>query len=131
MQAPGGGGARNLDQGLSESCTSHTLANAIAHELKKIGIYVVQEQIVSVLVSYSQHVGSTFPHNFHEFEEPNITIDQKSQEWVLINIKTVKELDNMEEYDPDKSHVLAYFTRKEIGKGKERKGRKIMFKKET
>ena len=113
MQAPGGG-PRNLNQGLSNSCTCHALANAIANELDKIGIDVVQEHIVSILVTYSQHVGQVFPHNFDSFEEPILTMDQNSQKWILIRIETVKEIYNLEDYTPDKSHVLAYYTREEI-----------------
>ena len=112
MQAPGGG-PRNLDQGFSSSCTCHALANAIANELDKNGIDVDQEHIVSILVTYKQHAGRTFPHDFHSFEEPIITKDNGSRKWIQINIETVMEIYNFEQYVPDKSHVLAYFTRKE------------------
>ena len=112
MQAPGAG-PRYLNQGLSDSSTCHALANAIANELEKEGIFVVPEHIVSVLVSYNQHVGRAFPHDYHSFEEPIITMDNKTYKWIEINIKTVTEIYNFKQYTPDKSYVLAYFTQEE------------------
>ena len=112
LQSPGGE-LRALNQGLSNTCTCHALTNAIAKQLaRQEGIDVVQELIVGALVSYNGHIGPIFPHSFDNFQKPILTMDQDSEEWIEIRINTVEEKYNLEEYDPQESHVLSYFSRK-------------------
>lgn len=66
---------------------------------------------MSILVSYTKHVGRILPDSFQNLDGPIFTMDQRTKKWVEINIDTVKEI-KLEEYTCDKSHVLAYFSEK-------------------
>ena len=97
---------------MSNSCTSHALANAIADLLSEKGINVVQEHLASVLVSHKGHVGRTWPHEFSNLEDPILTMDQNSGEWIKIKVKDIELIDNSMVDTSKQKHVLAYKTKK-------------------
>lgn len=119
MQPPSGS-AYPLDQGISETCTCHALANAIADQLEADGIDINQSHVAHTLINFKQHVAAVWPHKFHNYRKPIITKDQKTKKWISIKIKTVEKVNS---FSPKGRHVLAYYpTRKRKADGKKSRG---------
>ena len=78
------------------------------------GINVVQEHLASVLVSHKGHVGRIWPDEFHNLEDPILTMDQTTKMWIKIKIKDIKEIDITNVDTSNQKHVLAYKTKKTI-----------------
>ena len=115
MQPPSGP-AYPLDQGISETCTCHALANAVADQLEVDGIDINQSDVAQILINFNQHVSAVWPHEFHNYRTPIITKDQKTKKWISIKIKTVEKVDS---FSSKGRHVLAYYTtRKRKADGK-------------
>ena len=89
------------------------MANAIADQLLSSGIDVIQDHVVNVLISYNKHVGPVWPDNYDNFPEPIITMDRRTNKWISVRIKTVREVKNHEVDTSAERYVLAYYSRKE------------------
>ena len=88
------------------TCTCHALANAIADKLnEEHNIDVNQEILANILVNSNKHVGPVWPDIYDNYGEPILVKNEKSKEWISINIKTVK---RVEKFINGEKHLLAY-----------------------
>ena len=77
---------------------------------------MIQDHVVNVLINYNKHVGSVWPDSYDNFPEPIITMDQCTNKWISIKIKTVREVKHEEVNTSTERYVLAYYSRKERDK---------------
>ena len=88
------------------TCTCHALANAIADQLnEEHNIDVNQKSIADILVNNNKHVGAVWPDIYNNYSHPILVMDENSEKWISINIKTVK---RVEKFINGEKHLLAY-----------------------
>ena len=109
IQIPGDK-AYPLDQGLSDTCTCHAIANAVADQLADHKINIDQSSFAQNLVSNNQTIGAVWPHFYDNYHIPIIIKNDNSGEWISVKIKSVEEVKQFNDTD---KFVLAYNTKKE------------------
>ena len=99
-----------LDQGLSDTCTCHAIANAVADQLADHKINIDQKSFAQNLVSNNQTIGAVWPHFYDNYHIPIIIKNDDNGEWISVKIKSVREVNELNDKD---KFVLAYNTKRE------------------
>lgn len=90
------------------TCTCHAIANAISDQLNdEYKIDIDPTRLANILVNNNQHVGAVWPDDYDKYNRPILTMDEKSNKWISIKIKTVKRVGN---FIKTEKHVLSYNT---------------------
>ena len=91
------------------TCTCHALANAVADQLcHENDIDIDPVCVAGILVDRNEHVGAVWPDKYDNYDNSLTIIDRKTEEWININIKTVK---RVKKFINGERHVLSYGTK--------------------
>ena len=95
-----------LDQGDSNTCTCHAVANAVAEQLEDEEIDIDQNFLAKWLVANNQTIGPVWPHFFDNYPYHILVQNRNNGEWISLKL-TVSEAESFSNTD---KHVLAYYT---------------------
>lgn len=105
-----GNRAYPLDQGLSDTCTCHAIANAVADQLAEKGINIDQSSFAQILVSNNGTIGAVWPHFFDNYHNDITIMNQVDKKWISVKIKSIIEVEKFSNTD---KYILAYNTKEE------------------
>ena len=94
-----------LNQGSSNTCTHHAIANAVADQLADKHVDIDQNAFATTLVSYVGSIGPVWPHFFDNFHIPVIIMNKADEQWISVKIDIVREV---REFCNTGKYVLAY-----------------------
>ena len=104
-----GSGAEPLDQGNSNTCTCHAIANAIADQFEEKDIEIDPSCLATLLVNNNKSIGAVWPDFYDNYDLPITIMNQRTGEWISVKIKSVTEV---KKFSCTDKHVLAYYANK-------------------